>query len=413
MNNIIDAITDILEYTEGPDVIAVIFDALSKLNTNVDWMHIVKVCFILLLSLGIAVALFLLNDSLFEYILKRRTKKHKLTITNNGNTSSIFLLRAVDAPSQLAFRFSANGNPMVKVTYSVKKDAQPNEAPVENPAPVSAQTATEDETQGQVLVPDLNDPMGKAKKETANARDAVDKVTKSINDVGKKAGFFASIASNITTLLPIKLPGLQNAQNTLKNFQQEATQTTASITTKTNTVESLGNQLGQLPMADKLSGAAKSMGQEAAQAAGQMVNNAYSVNTAGTTSGFAGAETLTSKNFIYDENVWLHNADSDEEKSGLINYYQSKVLEPSESMKVDIEIANFSGNTSAVSHIYKIEILQFPQSNLHLTAPSRYVNGIVIFNKVTRFDRVLPFVLVTGLVILSLQLISILSNIIF
>ena len=80
---------------------------------------------------------------------------------------------------------------------------------------------------------------------------------------------------------------------------------------------------------------------------------------------------------------------------------------------MDIEIANFSENTSAVSHLYKIEILQFPQSNLHLTAPSHYVNGIVIFKKVTRFDRIFPFVLVTGLEILSVQLISLLSKIVF
>ena len=112
----------------------------------------------------------------------------------------------------------------------------------------------------------------------------------------------------------MKLPGLQAAQNSLKDFQQEATQTTAAITTKTNTVESLGNQLGQLPMADKLSGNAKSMKEEASKAAGQMINNAYSVNAAGTASGFAGAETLGSKNFIYDENVWLHNADNDEKQ---------------------------------------------------------------------------------------------------
>ncbi|MBQ6343605.1 MAG: hypothetical protein IJI41_10815 [Anaerolineaceae bacterium] len=413
MNRIMNIIEAILDYVEGPDGVTIVLDSLSKLDIDVNWIRIIKVCFILVLSMVIAIALFLLNDSLFGYIMKRRTKRHKLTITNNGNTSSVFLLRAVDIPSNLAFRFSANGNPMLKVTYSAKKDIQPEDSSVDYEKTAPALPDAEDSEQSHVLIPDLNDPMGKTKKDANVAKEAVGTVTKTINNIGRKAGFFASIASNITTLLPVKLPGLQAAQNSLKDFQQEATQTTAAITTKTNTVESLGNQLGQLPMADKLSGAAKSMGQEAAQAAGQMANNAYSVNTAGTTSGFAGAETLTSKNFIYDENVWLHNADNDEKESGLINYYQSKVLEPSESMKVDIEIANFSENTSAVSHLYKIEILQFPQSNLHLTAPSHYVNGIVIFKKVTRFDRIFPFVLVTGLVILSVQLISLLSKIVF
>ena len=413
MNRIMNIIEAILDYVEGPDGVTIVLDSLSKLDIDVNWIRIIKVCFILVLSMAIAIALFLLNDSLFGYIMKRRTKRHKLTITNNGNTSSVFLLRAVDIPSNLAFRFSVNGNPMVKVTYSAKKDIQPEDSSVDYEKTAPALPDAEDSAQSHVLIPDLNDPMGKTKKDANIAKEAVGTVTKTINDIGRKAGFFASIASNITTLLPVKLPGLQAAQNSLKDFQQEATQTTAAITTKTNTVESLGNQLGQLPMADKLSGSAKSMKEEASKAAGQMINNAYSVNAAGTASGFAGAETLGSKNFIYDENVWLHNADNDEKESGLINYYQSKVLEPSESMKVDIEIANFSENTSAVSHIYKIEILQFPQSNLHLTAPSHYVNGIVIFKKVTRFDRIFPFVLVTGLVILSVQLISLLSKIVF
>ena len=131
MNRIMNIIEAILDYVEGPDGVTIVLDSLSKLDIDVNWIRIIKVCFILVLSMVIAIALFLLNDSLFGYIMKRRTKRHKLTITNNGNTSSVFLLRAVDIPSNLAFRFSANGNPMLKVTYSAKKDIQPEDSSVD------------------------------------------------------------------------------------------------------------------------------------------------------------------------------------------------------------------------------------------------------------------------------------------
>ena len=82
-------------------------------------------------------------------------------------------------------------------------------------------------------------------------------------------------------------------------------------------------------------------------------------------------------------------------------------------MKIDLEIMNLSDSPSAVSHLYKIEVRQILLSGMHLSAPTRFVSGIVIFSKVSHLDRILPSFLVIGLLVFSIQLISFLSYLIF
>ena len=82
-------------------------------------------------------------------------------------------------------------------------------------------------------------------------------------------------------------------------------------------------------------------------------------------------------------------------------------------MKIDVEIMHLSESAAAVSHLYKIEVLQIPQTRLPLTAPNHYVNGIVIYEKVAQIERILPQMIVVGLVILSLQIVAAISNLVF
>ena len=82
-------------------------------------------------------------------------------------------------------------------------------------------------------------------------------------------------------------------------------------------------------------------------------------------------------------------------------------------MKIDVEIMNLSDSTASVSHLYKIEVVQIPQTRLPLTAPNRYVNGIVIFEKVSQIERLMPQMFILGMVIISIQIIAGISYLLF
>ena len=418
MDKIVEIINTIVGFIEGKDFTIEMLDSISEVTVPINWSKVLRVNVVLLLALFLAGLLFIVTDSVTDRLINRRIKQHKLTITNNGNTASLFLLRTVDLPKSLAIRFRTGGMPLIRVTYEPKKTVTEVPAVVEVSAVDNVAQRPDPDDHIQTLIPDLSDPMQK-KKDSVTPQDAVNSVTKSINDVGKKAGFFASILSNISTLLPNKVSGLQEAQASLKSIQQKTTEVTSSIGTKVNTVDSLGSQLGQLAGADKVASAAKSVAPMAnqkmsavMQAAGGFDSNQFDSNEP-LDIDQPREDYINDKNFVYDEEVWNRNIGKVDELGGSLNFFQSKILKPGESMKIDVEIMNLSESSAAVSHLYKIEVLQIPQTKMQFRVPSHYVNGIVIYEKLSQFERILPQLVVFGLVIVSIQIIAGVSYLLF
>jgi len=92
----------------------------------------------------------------------------------------------------------------------------------------------------------------------------MEQAVKAVDKVGRKAGLFASILGTIATLLPFKIPGLQDTQSSLKNFQQETNTAIGTVNTKVNAVNTLADQVGKLPGVDQLSSVAQNAGANAA-----------------------------------------------------------------------------------------------------------------------------------------------------
>lgn len=418
MSKVVELINLILDFIKDNEFITELIEGMSNLRNPINWNKVLAVNFVLLVALFLAGVMFLVNDFVFEYYMNRRIKTHRLTVTNNGNTSSLFLLRTVDLPKSLAVRFRVDGMPLIRVSYVPKSEKKEEEKPPEAETETGFEEKTVPEDHMQTLIPDLKDPMSKGKKKVSDtAEDAVGTVTKSINEVGKKAGFFASILANVSSLLPGVNGDLRDAQASLKGIQQDASQLTSSIGTKVNTAKSLGDQLGRLPMGDKITAAAESMAPDISKIGDQFTADRSGmispITEESADSSNTGTGSLRDKNFVYDEEVWNKNIGKVDELGGSLNFFQSKILNPGESMKIDVEIMNLSESAAAVSHLYKIEVLQIPQTRLPLTAPNHYVNGIVIYEKVAQIERILPQMIVVGLVILSLQIVAAISNLVF
>ncbi|MBR6090903.1 MAG: hypothetical protein IKP86_13280 [Anaerolineaceae bacterium] len=402
---------DLLNQILDPGYFSSLIAELNNLTNQVNWGLILKYTSLVFFTMILCGMLLFLNDRIFEYYSNRRVKRHKLTIRNEGNTASVYLLRTVNLPDTLAVRFRINGYPMIWLSQKLKE--------TKNAEAASEQTAenSKNENQrwksesGKDLVPNLSNPM-----------DAVSATTKSISEVGKKAGFFASLFSNIANLLPWKTPGLSEAQQSLKGLQQNTSNLTGSINVKVNTANSLGDQLGKIVPKDKM-GELVQTGQMEPSSLTNAVgvsDNMQAVQGSGgydamtqEANGIFGSTDVNSYDFVYDEKVWKNNIGKKDESGGSMNFAQTKKLEPGESMVIDVEIMNISDSAAAVSHFYKLEILQVPQSNLHLSIVSRYINGIVIFEKVSQLERILPPTIVLCMVIGVIQLIALYSYIIF
>ena len=63
--------------------------------------------------------------------------------------------------------------------------------------------------------------------------------------------------------------------------------------------------------------------------------------------------------------------------------------------------------------MYKIEVIQVPQTRLHLSSVSRVLNGIVIFEKVSEISRIFPSVVAFLMIIAAVQIIAAFTYIIF
>ena len=120
-----------------------------------------------------------------------------------------------------------------------------------------------------------------------------------------------------------------------------------------------------------------------------------------------------SGDFSYDEETWLKNIGKVDENEGAYIFAQTGILKPGESIKIDVELINLSENKQKVSHMYKIEVRQIMISDLNISAPYRYINGIVIFERVSIMERVGPGLIVAGLALLAVHLMILLSVILF
>ena len=423
ISNIINFILDWLHAFDEPSAYVSAISAFIILIEKINWKIIAKVASVLILSFLLINLLFIVNEKIYDHYSKKRMKTHHLTITNNGNTSSIFLLRTIDMPKNVVLRFRVGNLPMVWVTYAPKNDEsqQTDQGRVESATSYSAD-ASDPAVDKNKLIPNLNDPMGKS-KQNADLGETVEKSTKAISDVGRKAGFFASLLSNISSLLPKRIGAIDQIQGQLKEFQQSTTQLTAQMNTKVNTINTLSDQMNRLPFADQVSAAAQSAGvspdamkQQAGEMAGRFMNSTAQ-GEGEIPNKISGGEidsgSFLSKDFVYDESVWEKNIGKVDSMNGSLNFAQSKILEPGESMKVDLELMNLSANPSAVSHVYKIEVRQIMQSRLHFTAPTQYINGIVIFEKVSLAERFLPPLINIALVFAAIEIISFYSYLVF
>ena len=384
------------------------FNELYVILHDVDWITMFKVGSVMVVAMLLVCALIMINDRIYDNVITSRMKVHHLTIRNDGNFDSLYLLHTVDLPNTLAIRFRIDGNPMIWVTYNSDKKkesgaaaAEPgNEAVGETASvPVPVNTGTADES-GASLVPDLKDPLK-----------PVESVTKAVSDVGKKAGFFASIFSTLSVLLPNTPSLVKEAQGALKGIQQDSNTLVGQINTKTSAFNTLGDQLGKLPGADKVGEVAKSAGSEAAEAAksaipgGQQNLNAEASVQDDIDAAVNGKLNLSDK-FVYDEDIWRNNINKVDENGGALVYAQSKILKPGESMKVDIEIMNMAESPAAMSQLYKIEVVQIPQAKMHLSNASRFLNGIVVFERVSKISRVFPPFVAFMMIIVAIQIVA-------
>ena len=406
-------IESILDVLLQQNIIADFFNELNSRLSNLDIGSFLKGSSVVLLAMLLGSVLVLVNDRLFESSIRRRVKTHHLTIRNDGNTDSLYLLHTVDLPNTLAVRFRIDGNPMIWVSVdSDKKNREDahaaQEQAEEQKAAAEAAVVVDQDVTPASVIPNLANPM-----ESVNA------VTNAVSTVGRKAGFFASIISTISSLLPKSiLPApLKEAQDTLKSIQQDSSQVVGTINTKANAVSTLGDQLGKLPMTSKIGDMGKSTGKEAADAFKADLVKGYQPAQVGSDVSHSAAGDASnlnmSRDFVYDEEVWHRNIGQVDDKGGALNYAQSKVLKPGEAMKIDIEIMNLSESTAAISHLYKIEVVQVPQSTMRLSSVSRFLNGIVVFDKTTQWNRMYPTVIAFLLVIGAVQIIAGFTYLIF
>lgn len=399
----INLFLQIFANTRFVDVLVSVFRRFNILYSGLDLKFFGKLSFFVGVVLVISVGLFLINDKIFETYTSKHVKKHHLTITNHGNVPSIFLFRTIDLPKQLAIRFRVDGNPMIWVSQKDKNEPEPGQekkksaSAEQTAAPVPGKRNSAAPTP---LVPDLDKPFA-----------AAETITKTAGSVSRKTGLFAGIINSITNLLPFKSKALNQAGEELKGFQQDTNDAVKSMNTKIGNVDTLGNQVNSLfkqgssplqPVAE--SGGGISALENTASGAGvteQVLRNADADTT------------VRLKNFVYDEDVWHRNIGKVDENGGSLNYAQSKILEPGESMKIDLEVMNLSEDPAPVSLLYKIEVLQIPQINLQMAAPKQYISGVVIYPKQTEVTRLVPAALMTLLILISVQLLVLLSHLLF
>ena len=403
MNNLAELFPNLLQTDFFPDMLIKTFIGLNDILAMIDWVQIMKIAIFVALAAGMTITLLVVTEKVFDKFNAQRIKKHHLTIRNNGNVPSIFLFRAVDLPKQLAIRFRIGDIPMIWASRRKAADPQPEAVKAEE----AKQAPEQNKSKDPGLVPDLKDPFSEV-KDTAGK--TINTARKTAANVGRTAGLFAGIIGSVTNLLGIKAPGLQQAQGALKDVQQQSNQTIQAVNSKLGTVDTLTNQVNSVVPKSPFPDAAKAAVQD--------------MGKAGTAPETGGADLMTGstmnisrsggvQDFVFDEEVWHQNLGQLDEEGGELNYAMSKTIEPGESISIDLDIMNLSSSSAPVSLMYKIEVLQIPQTKMRLAAPKEYINGIVIYPKIPLMSRIIPNALIVALIVISLQILAGYSHFIF
>ena len=363
----------------------------TYLIRTVNWGVVIRAFFILIVGVILAVWLLSWCDNYMSRLARNRIKRHKLSIVNVGNLPSVYLLRSVSLPDNIAIRFRSNGQPMIWITrldqddIAAREKAEKKEA-AEDALPEPAAEAPANQSSSSKLIPDLNNPMKNLKAAEQNVK------TKA-----RKASRISTFLSNVTSLFNVKNSVINKAASTLKDAAQTTTQTLTGMDSNLAKASSLMNQAGGF-IPDK---AAEQVKQGAADALQSVGAEAPSEADEPALTEFSMA-----KNFTYDEAVWRKNMTRRDKFGGSMIYAQSELINPGETLDVEVEILNMDESGAPVTLGYGIEITQIPRSKTTFTAPRQTVDGVVTFPKLPLWKMILPTALTVLMVAGSIQIIA-------
>ncbi len=362
----------------------------TYLIRTVNWGVVIRAFFILIVGVILAVWLLSWCDNYMSRLARNRIKRHKLSIVNVGNLPSVYLLRSVSLPDNIAIRFRSNGQPMIWITRLDKDDiaarekAEKKEA-AEDALPEPAAEAAANQSSSSKLIPDLNNPMKNLKAAEMNVK------TKA-----RKASRISTFLSNVTSLFNVKNSVINKAASTLKDAAQTTTQTLTGMDSNLAKASNLMNQAGGF-IPDKAAEQVKQGAADALQKGSEAPSEADEP---------ALTEFSMAKNFTYDEAVWRKNMTRRDKFGGSMIYAQSELINPGETLEVEVEILNMDESGAPVTLGYGIEITQIPRSKTTFTAPRQTVDGVVTFPKLPLWKMILPTALTVLMVAGSIQIIA-------
>lgn len=362
----------------------------TYLIRTVNWGVVIRAFFILIVGVILAVWLLSWCDNYMSRLARNRIKRHKLSIVNVGNLPSVYLLRSVSLPDNIAIRFRSNGQPMIWITRLDKDDiaarekAEKKEA-AEDALPEPAAEAAANQSSSSKLIPDLNNPMKNLKAAEQNVK------TKA-----RKASRISTFLSNVTSLFNVKNSVINKAASTLKDAAQTTTQTLTGMDSNLAKASNLMNQAGGF-IPDKAAEQVKQGAADALQKGSEAPSEADET---------ALTEFSMAKNFTYDEAVWRKNMTRRDKFGGSMIYAQSELINPGETLDVEVEILNMDESGAPVTLGYGIEITQIPRSKTTFTAPRQTVDGVVTFPKLPLWKMILPTALTVLMVAGSIQIIA-------
>ena len=183
----------------------------TYLIRTVNWGVVIRAFFILIVGVILAVWLLSWCDNYMSRLARNRIKRHKLSIVNVGNLPSVYLLRSVSLPDNIAIRFRSNGQPMIWITrldqddIAAREKAEKKEA-AEDALPEPAAEAAANQSASAKLIPDLNNPMKNLKAAEMN-----------VKSKARKASRVSTFLSNVTSLFNVKNSVINKAASTLKD----------------------------------------------------------------------------------------------------------------------------------------------------------------------------------------------------
>ncbi len=386
-----DLITDLLAIR----LLREFLSQVTYLIRTVNWSVVIRAFFILIVGVVIAVWLLRWCDNYMSRLATYRIKRHKLSIVNAGNLPSVYLLRSISLPDNIALRFRSNGQPMIWITRLDKDDIEAREKAEKEEAgedtlPEQTAEAAENQSPSANLIPDLNNPMKNLKAAEMNLKSKARKVSR-----------ISTFLSNVTSLFNIKNSVINKAASTLKDAAQTTTQTLTGMDSNLAKASNLMNQAGgfipEKPEDRGEQDAAAENGSEAPSDENELTITDFSM----------------AKHFTYDEAVWRKNMTRRDKLGGSMIYAQSELINPGETLDVEVEILNMDESGAPLTLGYGIEITQIPRSKTTFTAPRQTVDGVVTFPKLPLWKMILPTALTVLMVAGSIQIIAVLCLALF